>query len=230
MKSFEVAIIDDDPASSNKLENLILSLDKECRVNKFETINGFIQTNLKPDALFLDVELNDEEGFDLYGRQEIDFPVILISGHAEFAATGFEYNVFDFIVKPFTISRVKTVFNKLNTFKNSNLSKDRILVSVGDEFKVVDINSIVKLMAKGKYTDLHLYDTTLIISSNNLGYFEQILNPRVFFRANNSCMINLNRIGKILKGLQLKIIMDDGSEVLLSKRQKAAFISLFNKI
>lgn len=230
MRSFEIAIIDDDPASSNKLENLILSLDKDCRVNKYETINGFINADLKPDALFLDVELNDEEGFDLYGRQEIDYPVILISGHAEFAATGFEYNVFDFIVKPFTVSRVKTVFNKLNTFKNSNLSKDRILVSVGDEFKVVDIASIVKLLAKGKYTDLHLNDATVIISSSNLGYFEQILDPKVFFRANNSCMINLNRICKILKGLQLKIIMDDGSEVLLSKRQKAAFISFFNRI
>jgi len=230
MKNFEIVIIDDDQQSINKLSSMILSIEKECVIHRFKSLAAYRAAEIRPEALFLDIDLNEEHGFDLYAFDHVDFSVIVISGHTEYAVTGYEYNIFDFLVKPFSLARIKVVMEKLNLYRKTEIKKDKLLVSLTDSYRIVEISGIIKLEADVKYTKIVFDDGSVIMSSNNLGYFENLLNNRVFFRVHNSCIIHISKITKILKGLQLKVVLSDQSVEPVSKRQKAAFLSIFNKV
>lgn len=230
MKSNLYVIIDDDAASNNKLESLLQATENSVQIRSFNSLKSFVDSGLKPDALFLDVNLEDEFGYDLYSAMKVDFPVIVISGNLEYAALGFEYNIFDFISKPFSLSRVKVVLDKLKLMFKSGYSNEKLLISVKDTYEIISNSEIVKLEADGKYTIVKLDNDRQLISTNNLGYFETILNDHDFYRLHHGCIVNINKIEKILKGIQLKVVLSDGSTELVSKRQKPAFLKIFNKV
>ncbi len=112
----KVIIVDDTASVRNSINRIIEELHPEIEVlasvaNVEEGYNA-ITTN-KPDLLFLDVEMPDGSGFDLVSKLiPIDFKVVFITGHQEYALNAIKVSALDFILKPFGEEEINNAISK----------------------------------------------------------------------------------------------------------------------
>ena len=160
-------IVDDDSFSRQVLKDFIakteiLRLVADCST-AMEAINVLSKQNV--DLMFLDIKMPEMSGFDLLKNLENKPLVILITGHKEFAAEAFEYNVTDYLVKPVKIARfTKAVQRAYDLFKQQSIAVSGNDFFVKDSGTLVKINLsevlwiealenyIVLITVKGKYT------------------------------------------------------------------------------
>ena len=83
--------------------------------------------------------------------------------------------------------------------------------------------------SQSNYTEFYLTNKTKIISSYTLGLYEDILNDLNFFRIHRSCMINLEYLKLYKKENGGSVVMSDGHEIKISRRNKVNFMKLFKE-
>jgi len=136
-------IVDDDPFSRQVLRDLvtktdILHLVTECST-AVEAIN--VLSKEEVDLILLDIEMPEISGFDLLSNLENKPLVILITGHEEFAAKAFEYNVTDYLVKPIEFARFSKAVQRAHDLYRQALASG----SDSNSFYVKVSGSLVKL-------------------------------------------------------------------------------------
>ncbi|MBI3233410.1 MAG: LytTR family transcriptional regulator [Bacteroidetes bacterium] len=94
-----------------------------------------------------------------------------------------------------------------------------------DGIEFVEINEIIRCQSDGNYTKLFLVNSREITSSKTLKEYEMLLKELGFVRVHNSDMINLSHMKKYIKGDGGQVIMNDGSEVEVSRRRKDDFLN-----
>ena len=124
---------------------------------------------------------------------------------------------------------METLINYLLTnSKFSDLLPDyfelRSFTSGKIKVRVIDI---IRIEASKSYAVFYLKDNKPFISSHNLTYQSKKLNSKYFFRANKSCIINFFQIDKVSKKLPVKAIMNDKSEILISRRKTTHFMAMY---
>jgi two-component system, LytTR family, response regulator len=201
---------------------------------------------LKPDLVFLDIEMPYGNAFDLLENiGEVHFEIIFITAFSEYAIKAFKYSAIDYLLKPIDIdelieavekatkrigdktinSRVKTLLENVNNPKTP-LLKLAIPTMEGMEFFPID--KIIRCEAQGRYTEIFTTDKIKLTSSKNIKEFESLLELNNFFRVHNSHLINLNKIIKYHKGRGGYLIMEDGSTVEVASRKKDEFLAKFS--
>jgi two-component system LytT family response regulator len=120
-------IIEDEVTSQNLLstilQNYCPSIELSGIANSLRNGVDLIET-VKPDLVFLDVELGNDSAFDLLDQvKNKNFKIVLTTAHGEYALKAFKYEATDYILKPYTpkdiikaIERVKTIFEETNIF------------------------------------------------------------------------------------------------------------------
>jgi len=206
-----------------------------------------IINELNPKLVFLDIGLPDETGFDLLKRfNEINFETIFVTGYDHYTLEAIEFCAIGYVLKPVSnddlIAAVDRARERLNRIKFSEERYTQFLAQItqpsehskkigiptqeGLEF--VKLNEIVRCEANLRFTQVALTDGSKIDSSYNLGSFHKLLANYGFFLCHKSHLINLQEVLKYDKDGVL--IMTDGNMVPLSRRKKAEFLSLIEKI
>ncbi len=111
----------------------------------------------------------------------------------------------------------------IENVKHKRFNKIAIASSDGIEF--VEVNDIIRCQSIGNYTKLFLGSKRVITSSKTLKEYELLLQEFGFARVHNSDLINLAHMRKYVKGDGGHVIMNDGSEVEVSRRRKDDFLS-----
>lgn len=227
---YNIAIIEDDPAAVELLENHILKFGEthklQFNIIKFcRTISFLTNYQGNYDIVFMDIELPDLNGMDAAKKlREIDKNVLLIfvTNLAQFAVEGYEVNAFDFMVKPVTYSVFALKMQRALAQLGLNNSV-KVLVSVDDamltlqspDIKYVEIMShnIVYHTVHGNY---HSYGT--------LKKVEKQLEGANFVRCNSCYLVNLRYVTSV-KGFAVYI----GEDCLqISHPRKQAFLRALN--
>ena len=241
-------MIDDELTS---LENLKQKLEEFCSQvkvvgatqNPIEAIS--LIKNLKPDILFLDIEMPRMSGFRMLEELgEYDAEIIFTTAYNHYAIDALRISAFDYLVKPIAIEELERAVNRLaerktthvqerlHVFKesmNSNKSQNnKIAVPISDGFEFVVIKNILRIEASLSYSRIFLADGSSILVSKLLKDFEDILTPYNFFRVHNSHLINLKYIKKYIRGVGGQVLMDNGDLIDVSRRKKDEFARLFN--
>jgi len=190
---------------------------------------------LKPDLLFLDVQMPGESGIDLLASLEPPVPqVIFTTAFDEFAVKAFELNALDYLLKPVDPARLATAIERLNMKSGADTSPeaqpaplaetDKVFVREGDRCWFVEVRSIRLLESEGNYTRVHFDDAQPQLF-RSLNAMEGRLDPKVFFRANRRQIINLAWIDKIEPWFSggLLVQLKGGAKVELSRRQAQEF-------
>src|ERR1051326_3332234 len=194
---------------------------------------------LKPDLLFLDVQMPGETGMELLESLEPPAPrVIFTTAYDEFAVKAFELNALDYLLKPVDPARLSAAVEKIRTRSAGSAengaeraaprdrlaAEDKVFVREGDRCWFVELKSIRLFESEGNYTRVH-FDGAQPQLFRSLNAMEERLDPKYFFRANRRQIINLSWIDKIEPWFSggLLVHLKGGVRVELSRRQAQEF-------
>lgn len=180
---------------------------------------------LRPELLFLDVQMPGRSGFDLLEALEETPHVIFTTAYEQFALRAFEVNALDYLVKPVVPERLAAALAKLSAPAEPALGADRqVFVREGERCWFVKLREVVLLESEGNYTRLHFGGERAMIL-RSLDALEARLDPEVFFRASRQHIVNVTAIEKmdpwVNGGLRAKL--RGGQEVAISRRQSQKF-------
>jgi DNA-binding LytR/AlgR family response regulator len=152
------------------------------------------------ELMFLDVQLPQMNGLEFLRTLDNQRPkIILITSNKEYAAEAFEYEVSDFLVKPFTDERflraVMRVARKQDAQPTAN-STDHIFVKVNGLLEKVNFADITYIEAMSDYVQIYSGNRKLVVHTT-MKNFEQSLPTQSFFRVHNSFIVRLDRIARI---------------------------------
>lgn len=194
---------------------------------------------LKPDLVLLDIKMPDGSGFDLLNRfQNIDFKVIFVTAHEEYAIKAFRFSAIDYLLKPIDPTDLINAVGKLSAdkvenginqqfeafkenFNNSELKQDkRIVLKTTENIYVIYLRDVIRCQSEKNYTYFYFTNRERIIVSKTLKEFEELLTEFNFMRIHRSHLINLKYIDRFEKSDGGYVIMNDGSKVDVSHRKK----------
>lgn len=201
-------------------------------------------TRTSPDLVFLDIELERGNAFDLLERIEneigIRFEIIFITAYDEYAVKAFRKNAIDYLLKPISIEEfhqsISKVMNKIkNTASYANVlnllselkppARDaKIGFPVKEAILFISVNEIIKIEAKGNYVIVYLASKEKITATKALGDIEALLPSSQFIRVHNSWIVNMKYLKKYYRGKNGYIQMDDETVVPVSIRKKGDFL------
>lgn len=171
--------------------------------------------NLKPDLIFLDVQMPGMNGFDVLDDITHDPYVVFTTAYDQYAIKAFEKNAVDYLLKPIdqerfqlavkrALERMKTeqynVGELLRDMKTENKTSydSHIFVQKSEKLINLAVEEIMFLEASGDYTILTT-KADQFVSSSGIGKLEEILNPEIFIRVHRSTIININFLKEIEK-------------------------------
>ncbi|MGI9543326.1 MAG: LytR/AlgR family response regulator transcription factor [Cyclobacteriaceae bacterium] len=237
-------IIDDEQHCIDRLKDLLNPYQNEIEIlgayRVYSKAISAIQT-LKPDFIFLDVQLGDKTGFDLLKEVAlVEFEVVFTTAYDKYAMEAFNFSALDYLLKPIDSSdfdrsvqklqkalapdlskRLETLFHNLQQDKNNN---KRIAIPTIEGLTFISVADIIRCQADVNYTHIFSTDEKRLTVTKTLKQFEELLSDFDFFRVHNSHLINLAYIKKYTKGKGGTAEMTDGTEIEVSVRKKELFL------
>lgn len=242
------AIIVDDEHKS--CENLKILINEYCKnvelVGLCQTISEAINIidTIHPEIVFLDVQMQDETGFDLleHYKDNIDFEVIFTTAHSEYAIKAIRFSAVDYLLKPISGDELQEAVNqtikKISEKENSNVRISTLLKNLNqkslDNYKLalptvnglvfIKMNSIIYCEGKDNYTQIYTNDNNSYLVSKTLRKYEELLSEQHFYRIHKTYLVNLNEIKEYLKGEGGQVIMSNLKALDVSRRKKEGLL------
>lgn len=228
-------IVEDSRLARQELKELLKDHPNIEVVGEAENVDqAFTLINdVSPDILFLDINMPGKNGFDLLEMLDQVPLVVFTTAYDEYAIKSFEYNAFDYLLKPINQDRFSKTIEKLQieiTDKKEVESKEelsetsQIFIKEGERCWLVTIADIRLFEIVGNYTRVY-FDKEKPLVYKSLNQIEKKLPIKTFFRANRQQIINLNTIKKVTPWFsgKLKVSLDVDVEVEISRRQSIKF-------
>lgn len=226
-------IIDDERLARQELKNLLSHFNEIEVVGEANNADTAIESikQLKPDVIFLDIQMPGKNGFDLLEEISGVPEVVFVTAYDEYAIRAFEVNALDYLLKPVQESRLSETVKKLlqkepsekNITKNSSLilnDEDQVFVKDGDKCWFVKLSDIRLFESEGNYVRVH-FDKNRPLILRSLNNLDERLNNKTFFRASRKHIVNLKWVDSIESwfngGLMVKL--KEGEQVEISRRQ-----------
>ncbi|TNE54766.1 MAG: response regulator transcription factor [Bacteroidetes bacterium] len=201
---------------------------------------------VKPDLVFLDIQMPDGTGFDLLKMiPKKDFEVIFITAHEEFAIKAIKFSALDYILKPIDPEELRKSVQKAiesiddkreeSQFEalHQNMQpsqKRRLVLKTQESVHVVDLDNIIRCEADRNYTSFYLVDNKKILVSKTLKDYETLLTGHNFLRVQQSHLINLDFVDRYDKAHGGSVVMKDGSEVPISPAKREIFFKILDNL
>lgn len=232
------AVIVEDEKPARELVRNYLKPFKNIKI-KGEYADGFSAAKgineIKPQLLFLDVQIPKISGFELLELLDYHPQIIFTTAYDKYALKAFEMNAIDYLLKPFSKNRfeeaVKRAVEKIdsdekyNNIKNNNLLGsvtgepiDRVVVKSGNAINIIPVEEIVFFKAMDDYVMIYTMKGRFI-KQQTMNYFEKNLSKSQFIRVHRSFIISIDKINKIehYGKESYKVIMKNNQSVPVSR-------------
>jgi two-component system LytT family response regulator len=245
----KAVIIDDENRTRELIAKMIESFDLGIETFPIgENIASGLKAieDIKPDLVFLDIQMPDGTGFDLLKMiPKKEFEVIFITAHEEFAIKAIKFSALDYILKPVDPEELRAaveraIENRHSTKEESQfealqynmqpVQKRRLVLKTQESVFVVDLDKIIRCEADRNYTSFFLSDGKKILVSKTLKDYEVLLSGNNFLRVQQSHLINLDYVDRYDKGNGGSVVMKDGSEVPLSPAKRDIFFKILENL
>jgi len=205
----KTVIVEDSRLARNELKELIKAHQEIELIGEAENVDeGFKLINeVKPDLLFLDINMPEKDGFELLEMLDEVPIVIFTTAFDEYAIKSFEYNAFDYLLKPINQKRFSASITKIlenvssdsvEKKKDDTLALDKkIFIKDGEKCWLVKIQDISLFEIVGNYTRV-FFEKNQPLIYKSLAQIEEKLPKDVFFRANRQQIININHVNKVV--------------------------------
>jgi two-component system, LytTR family, response regulator len=204
-----VILIDDEPLARNILKKYCESIPEieiigECE-NGFQAVKMI--EDLKPELIFLDVQMPKLNGFEVLEILSHPPKVIFTTAFDEYAVKAFDANATDYLLKPFLLERFQQAFDKVKTqhepqeytakqLYNHPDEKHRIVIKDGEKITILPLDELIYIEAYDDYVKLYTAKERYV-KKQTMAHFEKTLPSSLFVRIHRSSIIAIDRIQRI---------------------------------
>jgi two-component system LytT family response regulator len=243
MKAIKVVIAEDEPRNIDILKDILENhCDNVDIVGTATSVKKAVEVigETTPDVLFLDIEMPPHKGFEVLEKfSPVNFDVIFITAHEEYALQAIKFAALDYLLKPISVQEVQAALKKVNRNRNGQSNElaailkeylkdkeqtfSKIVIPSNDGYNVIDLNNIIYCEACDSYTKIHTNEAKVHLISKPLKEYDELLSDKGFYRVHKSFLVNVNHIRKIIKGIGAAVIMSDKTNIPISMRKKDDF-------
>ena len=242
-ETVRAVIIDDEQPARNRLRMMIEELDSGISIieeaSDGKEAIGIVRT-VKPDLLFLDIQMPVLDGFDVVELLGDDCPpVIFVTGYDEYAIKAFEVHAVDYILKPVRKERLEESVKRILgdrdiSTQNQSLKEmlqnrerpqqkrlQKIPVNFKNEIRLIDYDQILWFEADGKLTWVHIMGKMKYRCDFSLSDLEERLAGSSFLRIHRSTIANMDHVEKLepwFKG-GYRITLKGGKDLDVARRR-----------
>jgi two-component system LytT family response regulator len=237
MSTKRVIIVEDEKPARDLVKNYLLAFPEIELIGEYD--NGFdglkAINELKPDLIFLDVQMPKLNGFEMLEVLDHRPEVIFTTAYDQYAINAFEQNAVDYLLKPFSQERFTQAVNKLKDrgesrsepegidrikkhFEEGGEKLHRVVIKKAGRIHVISTDKIDFLEAQDDYVMVYT-DEGKFLKQQTMKYFEKHLDPEQFVRVHRSYIANVTRIEKIepYEKSNFILILKDGNKVPVSR-------------
>ena len=232
---YKTILIDDEPISINRIKRLLKEYDDTFEIIG-EALNGQegleLIEELRPDLIFLDIEMPILTGFEMLEKLTFMPIVIFVTAYDQFAIKAFEENSIDYLLKPInpnelvdSIARFTKEKEKYNNYAilRENLKQDRlkkIAVPSGNSLLFLETEKIIFIKGEGAYSEINCENNEKYLVSRNLKNFEDIICfNSIFVRTHKSYIVNTQFIRAYNKSDGGSLELKNGLQLPLSNEK-----------
>jgi len=242
-----VLLVDDEIEACRNLKNILLEyIDPTINIMgvAFNTAEAEKQLTLhNPDAVFLDIEMPNENAFQFLERMSpIRFEVVFVTAYDEYAVRAFKLNAVDYILKPISITELSNAVTKLKErirYKSllhpsgndfSEISKqisaksklNKISLKGNSNVELVSFRDVIYVEACGKYSKVFFLKNDAVVdilTSFAISDYEELLPAELFYRIHKSFLINCDQIKQIYKEDSGSLVLNHSITIPVSRRR-----------
>ncbi|MBU8892421.1 MAG: LytTR family DNA-binding domain-containing protein [Bacteroidales bacterium] len=207
----------------------------------------FAINKYRPDIVFLDIEMPEENGFKLFDYFDIyDFEVIFTTAYKQYAIDAIKFAALDYLLKPINyidlrdvlvriekkenrISNTDQIEAFLNNMTSESANFNKIALPTLDGFQMEKVNNIVYCQAEENYCKIFTTRNEAILVARTLKSIEELLPDELFFRIHKSHLVNMNYIKSYSKTDGYRIILENGIELDVATRRIDEFLKALTK-
>ncbi len=244
--SYSVIIVDDEPPARAKLARLLAPLTDLKVVAEADSVDGAVAEicALKPDVLFLDIQLGARSGFEIIEAiRGVHSPyIVFTTAFSEYAVRAFEVQALDYLLKPYdrerflrSVQRVREamadpdhgdleerVRRVLSTLPGQPAAVKQILIRDRNRGYFIAVDSIERICAAGNYVEIHAAGKVHLVREPLSKLLAQ-LDPGEFIRVHRSHAVRVSFIAELhpMFSGDYELVLRNGERLALSRRYKA---------
>lgn len=188
------------------------------------------------DVVFLDVNLNEESGFDLIEKWDgEDLPsLIFTTAHDEFAVQAIKHAALDYLLKPIDaedlVKAVRKAGERVGADRQAVVSAaakgapKKLVIPTTEGMHILNVEDIVRCESSSNYTSFYLQDKSSVLASKTMKEYETLLRPAGFERVHKSHLVNLEMISRYVSADGGYLLLKEGSTVPVSNRKKEVLV------
>ena len=216
-------IIEDENLIARELKNKIASVSSDVDIIEvlpsLKTARKWFLENAEPDLIFADIQLSDGVSFEIFERYELKCPVVFTTAYDEYAIRAFKVNGIDYLLKPVDTNDLKKAIDKCRNLheqktklpanlqelmqvlqqpaNGKQLYKEKFVVNVRNNWIPIltkDISCFVRENLNYLFT---FSGEKYIVDYVTLEEIEELLDPKVFYRANRQAIVHIDSIQSV---------------------------------
>jgi len=219
----KAVIVEDESLIARELQNKIASVAPDVQVTEvlpsLKTAKKWFMQNAEPDLLFMDIQLSDGVSFELFDHFQLNCPVIFTTAYDEYAIRAFKVNGVDYLLKPVDVVELKSAIDKCRRLlenkatppvhirelmqalqhpqTGNSLYKEKFIVSIRNNWIPVYTKDIACFMRDNLNYIYTFGGDKYILDYATLEEVEELLDPRIFYRANRQSIIHADAIQSV---------------------------------
>jgi DNA-binding LytR/AlgR family response regulator len=228
MDKYSCIIIEDEPLALERTKSFVGKIPFLNLCGTFENaLDGlsYLKSN-KVDLLFLDINMDELTGIELLESSKIESQVIITTAYQEYAIKGYELNVTDYLLKPFTFDRFLKAVNKAQENIVQPIltpQQDFIFVKTENRLEKINLSEILFIEGMRDYRRIHTISKK-IMTLQNFSELEQIIPSNLVCRVHKSYMVGINKIDSIER-MRIKV---SNQIIPISETYKELFFKIIN--
>ena len=195
-------IVDDEYPSIQELSYFVTNFSSIKILEKFDDSIKALEYIQKKhiDIIFLDISMPKLDGL-AFSRVLNTLPnkpiLVFISAYSQYALEAFEVAAFDFILKPYSESRIVNTLHRLESVNSTKSSNDKITLWKNEKMVVLIMNDILYCQADKHEVHVYTIDDEYNLTSSITNFYKK-LPKNVFFKCHRSYIVNISKISEII--------------------------------
>lgn len=250
MKKNEIRslIIDDEEVARENIAKVLRKVAPDVKISgyAFSALSGIQAVkDHKPELIFLDIEMSDGDGFAMLDAiDNINFDVIFVTAHKEFAIRAIKYEALDFLVKPLKakelssaveryrkrVTRRQKEEHRLKLIKTMSVLQSKVPVPGKDGIRFIKLENIFRFQADGSYTTIYTDKERPIVVSRPMKFYVDLLGEDIFVRVHRSHFVNMKFVIEFKRERSGAVILENGERIVVAEKKKEMVLNCLTRI